>query len=82
MDNNILLLLENINNRLTIIEDKIDELKKHQDDIKDTSNKMDKHIDFIEKVYENVKTPLNYISNKINKSINYLGTPPAQNTIN
>lgn len=70
MDNNILLLLENINNRLDIIENKIDELKKQQENINNTSNKMDKHIDFIETVYENVKTPLNYISNKF-KSINY-----------
>ena len=66
MDNNILLLLENINNRLTVIEDKIDELKRKQDDITNSSNKMDKHIDFIETVYENVKHPLNYISQKFN----------------
>jgi archaellum component FlaC len=72
MDNNILLLLENINNRLTIIEDKIDEIKRKQEDITNSSNKMDKHIDFIETVYENVKHPLNYISQKFNNSSNYI----------
>ena len=72
MDNNILLLLENINNRLKVIEDKIDELKKKQDDITNSSNKMDKHIDFIETVYENVKHPLNYISHKFNKVNNFI----------
>ncbi len=72
MDNNILLLLENINNRLNIIEEKIDELKKNQDDIKDSSNKMNNHIDFIETVYENVKHPLNYLSQKFNKVNNFI----------
>jgi archaellum component FlaC len=72
MDNNILLLLENINNRLIVIEDKIDELKRKQDDITNSSNKMDKHIDFIETVYENVKHPLNYISQKFNKVNNVI----------
>ena len=34
-----------------------------------TQDKMDTHIDFIENVYENVKHPLNFVTNKINNYI-------------
>ena len=79
MDDNILLLLENINNRLTQIENKLDELKKQQDTITNSSIKMDKHVDFIETVYENVKNPLNYITSRFN---NYIGHNINSNNLN
>ena len=37
-------------------------------DIKDNCEKMGGHIDFVENVYETVKAPLSYISNKIGGS--------------
>jgi hypothetical protein len=35
-------------------------------DISPNCNKMSSHIDFIDKVYDNVKSPLNFMCNKIN----------------
>ena len=34
--------------------------------INEQNNKMDKHVDFINNVYEQVESPLNYICNKVN----------------
>ena len=36
------------------------------DDVKKNTQKMGEHIDFIEKIYDNVKSPLGYLCNKIN----------------
>lgn len=35
-------------------------------DISPNCNKMSSHIDFVDKVYDNVKSPLNFMCNKIN----------------
>lgn len=66
MDNNILILLENINKRLDIIEEKINKLSNKQDEIQSSTSKMDHHIQFVENVYDKVKQPLLYATNKIN----------------
>ena len=58
---------------------KIDELKKQQDTITNSSSKMDQHIDFIETVYDNVKNPLNYITSRFN---NYIGNNINLNNLN
>ena len=47
--------MEDIEKRLVRIEDKLDYIIV-------SNNKLDKHIDFIEQIYSNVKKPLNYIS--------------------
>tara|TARA_B100000900_G_C20468170_1_gene670170 strand:- start:154 stop:396 length:243 start_codon:yes stop_codon:yes gene_type:complete len=60
--------------RLKNLENKIDELEKKIDlilnllkyDIKENCNKMGKHIDFVENVYDNVKNPLGYLCNTLN----------------
>jgi hypothetical protein len=51
--------LKNIEYQLGIINNKIDT------DVVQECKKMGSHIDFIEKVYANVKHPLGYITNKI-----------------
>ena len=51
--------LTNIENQFGIIHNKIDT------DVVQECRKMGSHIDFIEKVYANVKHPLGYITNKI-----------------
>lgn len=38
-------------------------------DLKKSCEKMNSHINFIESVYENLKAPINYISNKFNTLI-------------
>ena len=58
--------LQSINKRLDSIEEKIDTINiKIDTDVVNECQKMGSHIDFIEKVYENVKHPLGYITNKI-----------------
>jgi hypothetical protein len=66
---NIINLLNEINKKLDRIEERLIKLEKTQD-------KMDTHIDFIEDVYENIKHPLNYVTNKMN---NYLQSPGSNN---
>ena len=46
--------------------DKLDKLDKLEE-IKNNCNKMGNHIDFVETVYDTLRAPLQYISNKINK---------------
>jgi len=63
-----------IKNDITTINNKIDALSIKMDniisilniDIKKNTEKMGDHIDFIERIYDNVKQPLAYICNKIN----------------
>ena len=37
-----------------------------ENDIAPNCNKMSSHIDFVDKVYETVKSPLNFMCNKVN----------------
>ena len=58
--------LSSICKRLTRIEEKLEVINvKIEKDVVNECKKMGDHIDFIEKVYENVKHPLGYITNKI-----------------
>ena len=81
MNNINLLNYTNVNKELNIIRNdintvnnKIDELSLKMDniitilniDIKKNTEKMGHHIDFIERIYDNIKQPLAYICNKIN----------------
>ena len=59
MDNKDSIRLQNLENKIDELEKKIDiilNLLKY--DIKENCNKMGKHIDFVENVYDNVKNPL------------------------
>lgn len=69
MDKKLDLILEKLN----VIETDILKLQedvaiiklKVDGDLKNSCQKMSKHIDFIENVYDNVKNPLGFICNKI-----------------
>jgi hypothetical protein len=37
-----------------------------ENDVAPNCNKMSNHIDFVDKVYDTVKSPLNYMCNKVN----------------
>ncbi len=63
----IITILNEINKKLDRIEERLITLEKTQD-------KMDTHIDFIEHVYDNVKHPLNYLTNKVNNYLQYSST--------
>jgi len=59
--------MEKIEDRLNRLEEKLDLiLKILTEDIKDSCEKMGGHINFVEKVYDNVKHPLTFICNKVN----------------
>jgi hypothetical protein len=59
--------MENIEKRLNILEKKLDLIINIlNNDVKENCEKMGGHINFVEKVYDNVKNPLYYICNKIN----------------
>ena len=52
--------VEKINEKVDIISKKLDE------EIYDECKKMGSHIDFIERVYDSMKYPLNYLCNTVN----------------
>ena len=55
---------EDLENRLELIEKKLDKLIfLTETEVKPECKKMGGHIDFVEKVYENVKHPLNTVCN-------------------
>ena len=64
-------ILESKMNKIEIqinqIEDKIDKILEIVETNKNNCQKMSSHIDFIERIYENVKAPMDYICNNVNK---------------
>ena len=63
--------MEELVKKVNKLEKKIDELEKKIDELIKICGRMDNHVDFVERVYESLKSPLTYISNKFNRS-NYL----------
>lgn len=64
IENNIFKL----DDKLKTIDDKLNILLNTiNDDVKTDCKKMSEHIDFIESIYENVKTPMDYICSKFNR---------------
>ena len=58
---------ENIDKRFIILEKKINKLLSiFETDIAKSCSKMSGHINFVENVYDTVKSPLTYICNKVN----------------
>ena len=55
--------IEKNNEKLDIICKKLDE------DISEECKKMSSHINFVESIYDTMKTPLNYICNTINNNV-------------
>jgi hypothetical protein len=58
---------ERINARMDIIETKLNELMAIlNEDISKSCSKMSGHINFVENVYDTIKSPLTFICNKVN----------------
>ena len=56
--------IDKLNKRIGILENKMDKIiDLMENSIKPNCEKMSYHIDFIEKIYQNVKNPLNSICN-------------------
>lgn len=64
-----------LENRMQIIENKMDRIIEL---LENDCKKMREHIDFVENVYENVKTPFNYVMNSIT-TIMYNDKPSITN---
>jgi hypothetical protein len=59
-----------LKSKIERMEEKLDAiLKKMDNDIIKNCDKMGDHIDFVNNVYDTVKVPLHYISNKVQKMI-------------
>lgn len=59
-----------LKNKIEIMEEKLDAiLQKMDNEIIKNCDKMGDHIDFVNNVYDTVKVPLHYISNKVQKMI-------------
>lgn len=64
--NQIMEILKDIQQQMNVIESKIDALSIN---VEQDCQQMKNHINFIESTYNIVRTPLNYITNKINTFI-------------
>ena len=72
MNNNILIKLnrlekktESIENELKKIDNKLTDLIILMNDNKQDCEKMSSHIDFIDSVYEKLKTPIDFVCNRL-----------------
>lgn len=65
MQEQILEELKKINQKINLLEDKINLLIENNKNIENGCSKMKEHIDFVENTYSSVRRPLNFIKNKI-----------------
>tara|TARA_Y100001958_G_C21232871_1_gene558819 strand:+ start:780 stop:1022 length:243 start_codon:yes stop_codon:yes gene_type:complete len=67
MDTEIKSKLDSLEYKLIDLEVKLNKiLELIENDVSPNCNKMSTHIDFIDKVYDTVKSPLNFMCNKVN----------------
>lgn len=55
--------------QLELMKSEIHEMKKEIYEIRKSNTKMDKHIDFVDSIYNKVKYPFHYILDTVNKRI-------------
>tara|TARA_Y100001938_G_C7982528_1_gene375161 strand:+ start:374 stop:586 length:213 start_codon:yes stop_codon:yes gene_type:complete len=64
-----------MDNKIDILDSKIEKLEKDiekilyilENNIEPNCSRMNTHISFIEKIYENVRSPMDYVCNTINR---------------
>ena len=67
MDSEIKSKLDSLEYKLIDLEIKLNKITELlENDVAPNCNKMSTHIDFVDKVYDTVKSPLNYMCNKVN----------------
>ena len=59
-------ILERIESKVDSLHEIVDDLMDEASENKEYCEKMSKHIDFVDNVYDNVRHPLNFIVNKVN----------------
>ena len=62
----VIILFNNINNRLDLIDERLKNIENKLNGIDKSTSNMDSHIQFVENVYDKIKQPLAYSTNKIN----------------
>ena len=67
---NIILRLNRLEKKIDNIDQKLTDLIILMNDNKRDCEKMSSHIDFIDSVYEKLKTPIDFVCNRINNTIN------------
>ena len=67
---NIILRLNRIEQKVNNIDQKLTDLIILMNDNKRDCEKMSTHIDFIDSIYEKLKTPIDFVCNTINNRIN------------
>lgn len=69
-----------LENKLDLVLSKLDTIQKGCDTIQEGCGKMSNHIDFVNGVYDRIKTPFHYIMNKVSlystKNTNYIEDKP------
>ena len=66
-ENDLWKKLKDLENKMIILEEKLDKISSLlEGDIGKNCQKMNQHIHFVERIYDNVKRPLGYLCNKIN----------------
>ena len=67
MDPEVKSKLDSLEYKLIDLEVKLNKITELlENDINPNCKKMSSHIDFVDKVYDSVKSPLNYMCNKVN----------------
>lgn len=67
MDSEIKSKLDSLEYKLIDLEIKLNKITELlENDVAPNCNKMSTHIDFVDKVYDTVKSPLNFMCNKVN----------------
>lgn len=62
--------LDTLGEKIDLLDDKISIIMEYMEsNVVPSTNKMSSHIDFIEKTYTKVSTPLHFVCNKINRYI-------------
>jgi len=68
--------IKTIQNKLDILDDKIELVLSLLKQQTASCNKMDSHITFIENTYDTLRTPLNFITSNVNKMMGITSTQP------
>lgn len=61
--------LNAIESKMNVLENKIDEIKQQVSKCETSCKTMDDHINFVEDVYQTLRTPLDYVRFSVNKIV-------------
>ena len=74
MNEDFISILKDIQEKVGKVEKRLESIEEHLGIVKEDCSKMGNHIDFIEKTYSVLRTPLNYLTRMVCKRSNDLPT--------